>query len=61
MAKRKGRTRGPQTLATQAQYLLNQRRVTLWIPFLEARITELQTRIQEKGSSGGQEHPIEHE
>ena len=40
MAKRKRRTRGPQTLATQAQYLLNQRRVKLWIPFLEARIAE---------------------
>ena len=52
MAKRKSRTRGPQTLATQAQYLLNQRRVKLWIPFLEARIAELQARIQEKGSSG---------
>ena len=52
MAKRKVRTRGPQTLATQAQYLLNQRRVKLWIPFLEARIAELQARIQEQGSSG---------
>ena len=52
MAKRNGRTRGPQTLATQAQYLLNQRRVKLWIPFLEARIAELQARIQEQRSSG---------
>ena len=56
MAKRKSRTRGPQTLATQAQYLLNQRRVRLWIPFLEARIAELQARIQEKGSSAAQAH-----
>ena len=56
MAKRKCRTRGPQTLATQAQYLLNQRRVRLWIPFLEARIAELQARIQEKGSSAAQAH-----
>ena len=60
MAKRKSRTHGPQTLATQAQYLLNQRRVTLWIPFLEARIAELQARIQEKATSGEQEHPVEH-
>ena len=60
MAKRKSRTRGPQTLATQAQYLLNQRRVKLWIPFLEARIAELQARIQEKGSSGEQAHAAEH-
>ena len=52
MAKRKGQSRGPQTLATQAQYLLNQRRVKLWIPFLQARIGELQARIQEQGSSG---------
>ena len=54
MAKRKGQSRGPQTLATQAQYLLNQRRVKLWIPFLEARIAELQARIQEQGSSDEQ-------
>ena len=60
MAKRKTRTRGPQTLATQAQYLLNQRRVKLWIPFLEARIAELQARIQEKGSSGEQAPSAEH-
>ena len=60
MVKRKGRTRGPQTLATQAQYLLNQRRVKLWIPFLEARIAELQARIQEKGSTGEQAHANEY-
>jgi CRISPR/Cas system-associated endonuclease Cas1 len=60
MAKRKGRARGPQTLATQAQYLLNERRVKLWIPFLEARIAELQARIQEKGSSGEQAPPAEY-
>ena len=61
MAKRKVRTRGPQTLATQAQYLLNQRRVNLWIPFLEARIAELQARIQEQGSSGEQAPSTEYE
>ena len=60
MAKRKDWTRGPQSLATQAQYLLNQRRVNLWIPFLDARIAELQARIQEKGSSAEQEHSGEH-
>ena len=54
MAKRKSRTRGPQTLATQAQYLLNERRVKLWIPFLQARIAELEARIQEQASSLGQ-------
>jgi CRISPR/Cas system-associated endonuclease Cas1 len=57
MAKRKARTRGPQTLATQAQYLLNQRRVKLWIPFLEARIAELQARIQEQQE--GSEEPAQ--
>ena len=51
MAKRKSRTRGPQTLATQAQYLLNERRVKLWIPFLQARIAELEARIQEQAIS----------
>ena len=60
MAKRKGQTRGRQTLATQAQYLLNQRRVKLWIPFLEARIAELQARIQEQGSSEGPAQSAEH-
>ena len=55
MAKRISRTRGPrargpQSLAAQAQYLWNQRRIKLWIPFLEAKIAELQARIQEKGS-----------
>ena len=61
MVKRKGRTHGPQTLATQAQYLLNERRVKVWIPFLEARIAELQARIQEQGSSGEQAHSTEYE
>ncbi len=50
MTRRRVRSHGPQTLATQAQYLLNQRRLKLWIPFLEAKIAELQARIQEKGS-----------
>jgi len=55
MAKGKGRSRRPQTLATEAQYLLNQRRVKLWIPFLEAKIAGLEARIQEKGRAAGQE------
>ena len=50
MTKSKIRSHGPQTLATQAQYLLNQRRLKLWIPFLENKIAELLARIQEKGS-----------
>ena len=51
MTKRKTHSRGPQALAAQAQYLLNQRRLKLWIPFLEEKIAELQARIQEKGGS----------
>jgi hypothetical protein len=50
MAKRNTRVHGPQALAAQAQYLWNQRRVKRWIPFLEAKIAELEGRIQEKGS-----------
>lgn len=50
MAKRTLRIRGTQTLAAQAQYLLNRRRIKLWIPFLEGKIAELQAHIQEKGS-----------
>jgi CRISPR/Cas system-associated endonuclease Cas1 len=61
MTKRKTRSHGPQALAAQAQYLLNQRRVKLWIPFLEARIAELQARIQEQGSSGEQAPSTEYE
>jgi CRISPR/Cas system-associated endonuclease Cas1 len=55
MSKAKPRSHGPQALAAQAQYLLNERRIKLWIPFLEKKIAELQARIQEKGSSAGQE------
>jgi CRISPR/Cas system-associated endonuclease Cas1 len=50
MAKRKTRSHGPLALAAQAQYLLNRRRIKVWIPFLQAKIAELQARIQEKGS-----------
>ncbi len=55
MAKRKTRSHGPQTLATQAQYLLNQRRIKLWMPFLENKTAELRSRIQEKGGAARQE------
>ena len=51
MAKRKARSHGPLALAAQAQYLLHQRRIKVWIPFLQAKIAELQARIQEKGSN----------
>jgi len=48
MAKRKAQSAGPQSLSSHALYLWNQRRIKLWIPFLEAKIQELQARIQEK-------------
>ena len=48
MAKRNVRSAGPQSLVSHAQYLWNERRIKLWIPFLEAKIHELQARIQEK-------------
>ena len=55
MTKRKPWTTGPQSLVTQAQYLLNDRRLKVWIPFLETKIAELQARIQEKAAAARQE------
>ena len=55
MAKRQDRSLGPQTLATEAQYLLTERRLKKWIPFLEAKIVALQARIQDKATAAGQE------
>ena len=45
MAKKK---KGPQSQLTAAMYALNQRRVQVWIPFLEKKIAELRTRVEEK-------------
>ncbi len=45
MAKKK---RGPQSQLAAGMYALHQRRIQSWIPFLEAKITELQARIEEK-------------
>ena len=53
MSKPKSRSHGPQALAAQAQYLLNERRIKVWIPFLEKKTAELKARIQEKGSTAG--------
>lgn len=52
MPQTKAPSDGPQALAVQAQYLLNQRRLKVWIPFLERKIEELQARIQEKQTPG---------
>ena len=54
MAKHRRRSAGPQSLATQAQYLWNQRRVTIWIPFLNTKIEQLERRMSEKGT------PVQH-
>jgi len=55
MFRRKSKALGPQTLATEAQYLLTERRQKRWIPFLEAKIVALQARIQDKAATAGQE------
>ena len=55
MAKRQPRSSGPQILATEAQYLLTERRLKVWIPFLEAKIAELLARILDKAAAAGQE------
>ena len=48
MAKRSVKSAGPQNLSSHALYLYEERRIKLWIPFLQAKIEELQARIQEK-------------
>ena len=40
--------RGPQSHIAAAMYALNQRRLQVWIPFLKAKIAELQARIEDK-------------
>lgn len=49
MAKKK---RGPQSQLAAGMYALNQRRVQVWIPFLEQKIAELQARIEAKDEAG---------
>jgi len=49
MAKRKG---GPQSQLAVGMYALNQRRVGVWIPFLEERVAQLRSRIAEKRGKG---------
>jgi hypothetical protein len=51
MTKKTVRSHGPQTLAAQAQYLLHERCVKLWIPSLQVKIAELKGRIDEKGGN----------
>ena len=49
----------PGTLVAQAQYLWHQRRIKVWIPFLEAKIEELQERIREKEYTAEEPCPSE--
>jgi hypothetical protein len=48
---------GPQTMIGAGMYLLDERRTKVWIPFLQAKIAELQARIEQKQNAGraGQE------
>ena len=45
MAKKK---KGPQSYIAAAMYVLNQRRLKVWIPFLKEKIAELRARIEDK-------------
>jgi hypothetical protein len=51
MAKKK---RGPQSQLAAAMYALNQRRVQVWIPFLEDKVKVLQARLEQKQEAGNQ-------
>jgi len=45
MAKKK---RGPQSQLAAGMYALNQRRIQVWIPFLEDKAKALQARLEQK-------------
>ena len=45
MAKKK---RGPQSQLAAGMYALNQRRIQVWIPFLEDKVKALQARLEQK-------------
>lgn len=49
MAKKK---RGPQSQLAAGMYALNQRRVQVWIPFLEDKVKALQARLEQKQNAG---------
>jgi len=48
MFSRKPKRPGPQSGMTKAAYQLAQRRVKFWMPYVQARIEELQARIRDK-------------
>ena len=48
MFSRKQKRPGPQSGLTKAAYQLAQRRLKFWMPYVQARIEELQARIRDK-------------
>lgn len=56
---KKSPLRPPGTLVAQAQYLWNQRRVQVWIPFLEGKIADLEQRIRDKDAATEEPCPSE--
>ena len=54
MFRRKSKVLGPQTNMNKAAYQLHQRRVKFWMPYVLARIEELQARIRDKRLPAGQ-------
>ena len=55
MFRRKSKAQGPQTNMNKAAYQLHQRRVKFWMPYVLARIEELQARIRDKRLPAGRD------
>ena len=55
MFRRKSKALGPQTNMNKAAYQLHQRRVKFWMPYVLARIEELQARIRDKRLPAGRD------
>ena len=45
---------GPQSQLAAGMYALNQRRIQVWIPFLEEKVKALQARLEQKQDAGNQ-------
>jgi hypothetical protein len=46
--------RGPQSQLAAGMYALNQRRIQVWIPFLEDKVKALQVRLEQKQDTGSE-------
>ena len=46
--------RGPQSQLAAGMYALNQRRIQVWIPFLEDKVKALQARLEQKQDTGSE-------